>query len=234
MNNIDLEQFIIGLSKVYLQSPLGKVKLKDAVNFALHSQNLQVDDDFKLTVLQDEPKFKVGDYVVYCNEDVDLITGIEENGYRINNSGYIPFVCESDIRLWTIEDAKDGDVLAVEAIEEKYQYPFVAIYKERGLDFFNSYCSIGFDGKFYKGEAGHSTEKVHPANKIQRAILFSKMHDAGYEWDAGNKELIKKPLDDIELIMYDYLSSDTCGKLPKERMREIAINRARDIREKLK
>ena len=59
-----------------------------------------------------ESNFNVGDWVVYCNDDVDLITGIEENGYCINNSGYIPFICASDIRLWTIQDAKDGDVLA--------------------------------------------------------------------------------------------------------------------------
>ena len=61
-----------------------------------------------------EPKFRKGDWVVYCNDDVDLITGVEENGYSINNDGYIPFICESDVRLWTIQDAKDGDVLATD------------------------------------------------------------------------------------------------------------------------
>lgn len=135
-----------------------------------------------------EPKFKVGDWVVYCNEDVDLITGIEENGYCINNGGYIPFICASDIRLWTIQDAKDGDVLAIEPIDVDYPYPFVAIYKERGLDYFNSYCNVGFNGIFYINGSGHYIN-VHPATKEQRDLLFQKMKEASYEWDADKKEL---------------------------------------------
>ena len=92
---------------------------------------------------------------------------------------------------WTIQDAKDGDMLAVEPIEEKYQYPFVAIYKERGLDYFNSYCFISFGGKFYEGSTGHLIENIHPATKEQCDLLFSKMKEAGYKWDADKKELKK-------------------------------------------
>lgn len=134
-----------------------------------------------------EPKFKVGDWVVYCNDDVDLITGIEENGYCINNSGYIPFICASDIRLWTIQDAKDCDVLAWD--DSKCIALFKNIYDE---DSFNSYGFVGgCTGTFESRQSYHDIEGAHPATKEQRYLLFQKMHEAGYEWDAENKELIK-------------------------------------------
>ena len=133
-----------------------------------------------------ESNFKVGDWVVYF-DDVDLITGIEENGYCINNSGYIPFICSSDIRLWTIQDAKDGDVLAWD--DSKCIALFKNIYDE---DSFNSYGFVGCcTGTFESRQSYHDIEGAHPATKEQRDLLFQKMHEAGYEWDAENKELIK-------------------------------------------
>lgn len=137
-----------------------------------------------------EPNFKVGDWVVYCNDDVDLITGIEENGYCINNSGYIPFICESDIRLWTIQDAKDGDVLFTSSTASHETFIFKNI-DEKG----NAKCYFAYDSEdgFREGKyhfIGRAT-KCKPATKEQHDILFQKMHEAGYEWDAEKKELIK-------------------------------------------
>lgn len=135
-----------------------------------------------------ESKFKAGDWVVYCNEDVDLITGVEETGYIINKgSGYIPFVCEGEMRLWTIEDAKDGDVLA------DGDLPF--IFKK--IDAYNytyAYCGISLSGNFRiesDGELGEWTWMldIKPATKEQRELLFQKIKEAGYEWDAEKKEL---------------------------------------------
>ena len=137
-----------------------------------------------------EPNFKVGDWVVYCNDDVDLITGIEENGYCINNSGYIPFICESDIRLWTIQDAKDGDVLFTSSTASHETFIFKNI-DEKG----NAKCYFAYDSEdgFREGKyhfIGRVT-KCKPATKEQHDILFQKMKEAGYEWDAEKKELIK-------------------------------------------
>ena len=135
-----------------------------------------------------EPNFKVGDWVVYCNDDVDLITGIEENGYCINNSGYIPFICASDIRLWTIQDAKDGDIICSNQIivlfkqwEDDIDYNFVI-----------AHAGIDISGKLQITN-GHwlINNKSKPATKEQRNLLFQKMREAGYEWDAEKKELIK-------------------------------------------
>jgi hypothetical protein len=98
---------------------------------------------------------------------------------------------DSNARLWDItKDAKDGDVLAVES-ENDYPSPFIAIYKECGLNFFNSYCFISFDGKFNEGTTGHSIYYVHPATKEQRDTLMKAMADAGYTFDFEKKELKK-------------------------------------------
>lgn len=137
-----------------------------------------------------EPNFKVGDWVVYCNDDVDLITGIEENGYCINNSGYIPFICASDIRLWTIQDVKDGDVLFTSSTASHETFIFKNI-DEKG----NAKCYFAYDSEdgFREGKyhfIGRVT-KCKPATKEQHDILFQKMKEAGYEWDAEKKELIK-------------------------------------------
>lgn len=145
-----------------------------------------------------ESKFKIGDWVVYCNEVVVLITGIKDNGYIINKSGYIPFTCQGNMRLWTIQDAKDGDVLAYEND--------IVIFKENtynpedksGCMFV--YCSCN---NFY--EIGGINPIVYkPATKKQRDLLFQKMKEAGYEWDVDKKELKKiEQKDDGELTEFE-------------------------------
>ena len=137
-----------------------------------------------------ESKFHEGDWVVYDGW-ITKILKVTHDGYVNNKQGFIPKEREDCMRLWDItKDAKDGDVLAVE-LGNDYPSPFIAIYKERGLDFFNSHCFVAFDGKFYVGENGHSTEDIHPATKEQRDTLEKAMADAGYEWNAEKKELKK-------------------------------------------
>ena len=142
-----------------------------------------------------EPKFKDGDWIVY-KDTVWKVCNISLLNYyellKINNEVSTRLIedVDSNAHLWTIQDAKDGDVLAVEPIEG-YYLPFIAIYKEGGFDFFNSHCFIGFDGIFYNGDTGHSIDNIHPATKEQCDLLFQKMKEAGYEWDAEKKELKK-------------------------------------------
>lgn len=146
-----------------------------------------------------ESNFKVGDWVVYCNDDVDLITGIEENGYCINNSGYIQFICASDIRLWTIQDAKDGDVLhstgwhndCIFIFNRLDNWKFDKQNGDRAVA--TGYCclSISADKMEFciQGPDCVEVNTIKPATKIQHDLLFKKMKEAGYEWDAEKKEL---------------------------------------------
>ena len=174
-------------------------------------------DGYKVVV----PKFHEGDWVIDSQGLTHQIERVVENvtthtfGYDIVGGEYFNDNVEG-IRLWNIQDAKPGDVLAIEPIDG-YQYPFVAIYKERGLDYFNSYCMIAFNGTFYIDECGHRTN-VHPATKEQCDILFEKMKEAGYEWDAEKKELKidypdNLPKDNWELI-HEFV--EKFGRIPKD------------------
>ena len=140
-----------------------------------------------------EPKFHKGDWVVYCNDDVDLITGVEENGYCINNGGYIPFVCENEMRLWDITDAKVGDVLVSESTCGLGTW--YCIFKSLdGDESMTVYCYLARDGRFEtKKELCFDKDPYNtkPATKEQRNTLFVKMKDAGYTFDFDKKELKK-------------------------------------------
>lgn len=100
---------------------------------------------------------------------------------------------DEQFHSFTIKDAKDGDILAEDLLEGDSS-SFVAIYKkqtEEDFGDFDSYCFVGFDGKFYEGENGHCLVELHPATKEQRDLLFTKMKEADYEWSEETHELKK-------------------------------------------
>ena len=139
-----------------------------------------------------EPKFKVGDWVIDKQDIVHQIANVVENvtnhtyGYDTVDGGYFNDNTEG-VRFWTIQDAKDGDVLATDdggicvfdgTIEEG-KYPF-------------AHCGLtryGFET--YDGKLPFTHDDVHPATKEQRDLLFTKMKEDGYEWDVYNKVLRK-------------------------------------------
>ena len=134
-----------------------------------------------------KPKFHEGDWVVdnksgITQQVLDFRGGIYTCTY---NSFTID--CESNYHLWTIKDAKNGDVLqlgTVTAIFKKY------IGQEKCI----CYCSIDEDGVFEipieDGEDNiYGCTNTTPATKEQRALLFAKMEEAGYEYNLNKKEL---------------------------------------------
>ena len=142
-----------------------------------------------------EPKFKVGDYIVsdYC---MGRVVEITNDAYLLDTEQGIPFSCRS-IRLWDItKDAKDGDVLVVPSIEGSEHSEQIFIFKEiKDRDYVKNaveyYCRV-FDNEFWlneRGFMGQSDDYFVPATKEQRDLLFKKMKDANYRWDAEKKEL---------------------------------------------
>ena len=141
-----------------------------------------------------EPKFKVGDFVIYNRfgkNKLYNIVKINERGYYVNMddvpNGILDFKDEVFMHLWTIQDAKDGDVLA------DGNLPFI-IKKIDANKYSYAYCGISVDSGFKiesDGESGEWTwmQDIKPATKEQRDTLLAKMHEAGYEWDAEKKEL---------------------------------------------
>ena len=93
------------------------------------------------------------------------------------------------MHLWTIQDARDGDVIF-------YDEGWICIFKCIHGIWYSSYCFITDDGEFHTGYERHAVDSTihgnaHPATKEQRDLLFQKIKEAGYEWDTDKKELKK-------------------------------------------
>lgn len=135
-----------------------------------------------------EPKFKVGDWVVDKNGVIKQILSYKNGVYKHTN-GYSSKIFEDDWRIWDItKDAKDGDVLST----PNYIYIFNSIDKETETVAF--YCLINkSDERFSFGDYRIHDEILNstPATKEQYDLLFSKMKEASYEWNAEKKELKK-------------------------------------------
>ncbi len=147
-----------------------------------------------------EPKFKVGDWVARKDNQnfssgnkFAKITEIDKGKCWFETRTWIE---TKNLILWTINDAKDGDVLALEWKDE-YQWQKIVIFKslnETGVEgygntFKNNKLAFKEDVPYYSKTW---TKLLHPATKEQRDLLFQKMKEAGYVWDAEKKELIKK------------------------------------------
>lgn len=157
-----------------------------------------------------EPKFKEGDWVidkqgiVHQIADVVEIVNYHYYGYDIVGGGYFNDNTEG-VRRWTIQDAKDGDVLAVDWYEGDDSWEKIIIFKKyhnKGIEgLINAPCVEGYGNTFKNRKMAFDvevpyfsktwTDNLHPATKEQRDTLFKKMEEAGYEWDVENKVLKK-------------------------------------------
>ena len=136
-----------------------------------------------------EPKFKIGDFIVndYC---MGRIVEITNDAYLLDTEQGIPFSSHS-IRLWDItKDAKDGDVLVA---SDKSLFIYDGSINENGSAGFHIAFTEDMDIILNSDDGCGWEEKdsCHPATKEQRNTLFTKMKEAGYEWDAENKKLKK-------------------------------------------
>lgn len=138
-----------------------------------------------------EPKFKAGDWIIF-NGITLYINEVVKGYYRTISKGGIPNSYDWDIdnaaRLWTLQDAKNGDVLY-------FSNETIVIFKDLyNKDTFHSYCHIEngtFDVDTDELPDWWEAEGFHPATKQQCDILFAKMKEAGYRWDTDNKKPIK-------------------------------------------
>ena len=143
-----------------------------------------------------ESKFNVGDWVTcdkYGAKDIDKIVKFD-NDKVIFESGEWLYINQlnEDYKLWTIHDAKPGDVLVWD--NSKCITLFKNIYDKESFNSYGfvGYCTESFESRLYY----HDIEGAHPATKEQRDILFAKMKKAGYEWDTEKKILSKRVIDE--------------------------------------
>ena len=144
-----------------------------------------------------KPKFNVGDWIIHDIGDGRVtppfqIIEMTNKSYVLDNGECFYFSDTEELyRKWTIEDAKDGDVLRLGYV--------IAIFKKYiGQEKCICYCSFCDNGEVFEIPIENGEDNVYgctdttPATKEQRDLLFAKIHESGYEWDADKRELTKE------------------------------------------
>ena len=159
---------------------------------------------------KDEPKFKVGDWVVYCGKTCK-ITGLNNGIFTITNQdgsyffNQVKSTMEPVFHHWTIQDAKDGDVLSFNDGHGNDSIELIKSITDNKIEFW--FCLTNgdryevFDG-FIPYTNLVSREDATPATKEQCDFLFQEMHEAGYKWDAEKKELKQEEVDNLHNYLY--------------------------------
>lgn len=150
-----------------------------------------------------KPKIKVGDWVVqrdlsdfYSGDKFAQITNIDDEGNYWLDCG--TWITGREIRLWTIYDAKDGDVLVSpyqRGIEDKEEIFIFKCIGNRGYidNCIEYYCNVN-EGEFYVNKTSYmdtTSSPLYPATHEQREFLFKKMKKAGYKWDYEKKQILR-------------------------------------------
>ena len=158
-----------------------------------------------------EQKFQVGQYITDGHDSGQIIE-VDCHCYKIldftgNTNIIIPFTLQDNYHLWTIQDAKDGDVLALSWLEDKNLFEKIVIFKKyhnEGVDgLYSMPCVEGYGNTFMNGKMLFTDEKVpyfsktwtcnlQPATKEQRDRLFQRIKEAGYKWNVESKTLEEK------------------------------------------
>lgn len=187
-------------------------KYNEIINDCLYSESNPTDNI--------KTKFNIGDWVIWDNKISCYIDNIYQGKeflmYTITdtnnmNRSYSVKSFENNARLWTLTDAKPGDILA-------FDDDTIVIFKDLyNSSTFHSYCHIE-DGLFNisKDEMPDWWEgkEFHPATKEQRDIFLQKMKESGYTWDDKNKELKKYEQNHTWSHEDDVMVHDILGLLP--------------------
>ena len=136
-----------------------------------------------------EPKFNLYDWVVSHYNHVAYIKAIDEKNYFLScDNGSceklsIEYV-DRNWRLWTIKDAKEGDVL--------YSPFHHLIWIYRDSEHYHVCVNMNYTTQniAINGLIGIPKD-VRPATKDEQTILFERIKEDGCEWNAEKKELNK-------------------------------------------
>ena len=191
LDNPRVQELAKRLCSEYAQKLYNHSVLSNSSN---NGKNEQKSDD------KVEPKFKVGDWIISSVLGTARIIGVNNsNKYQLeyidgkqkfSSIDYVNYAYDK----WTIQDAKDGDVL----VHSSFMFDdFIFIYNNTSI--LQAYCYYSSErNRFIIEDRGHhcpwNMQEVTPATKEQRDVLMKAMNDAGYEWDAEKKELNTKKI----------------------------------------
>lgn len=151
-----------------------------------------------------EPKFRNGQWIIW--QDKCYKVNYDGCGYELVDQNGLSTSLEygtvdENAHLWDItRDAKDGDVLTCYSDIKGQPIEQTGIIKQyvgrHGgcSNSFKAHFGVDWDNNVViEGYMGSSN--IYPSTKEQRELLFKKMKEARYEWDAETKEL--KELEEI-------------------------------------
>ena len=181
------------------------------------SDNSNIEKNEQKSSGEIEPKFKVGNWYQCTKNFVGKGVIFDRNtAYYCAQEGCLQdeYGCHIAIvkdlydrfKLWTIQDAKDGDILSISWWEDEDLWEKIVIFKKYHSDgvkgLYSTPCVEGYGNTFKNGKLAFKEEvpyysrtwtcKLHLATREQRDTLIKAMDDAGYKWDAEKKELNKK------------------------------------------
>ena len=161
-----------------------------------------------------EPKFHEGDWVIYKNDICQIVKREEGCNKLVTNFGIEKELVNernlSTARFWTIQDAKDGNVLYFNDGHGNDCIELIKSITDKKIEFW--FClTNGNRYEVFDGITPYtnlvSREDATPATKEQRDLLFQKIKEAGYEWNAEKKELKKIESYSLRSIIKDEPSS---------------------------
>ena len=190
-----------------LNGKVGSIKLRNLDLFKSHP-------NYKELELPVQPKFKVGDWITN-GTFIHCIVSIVDGFYYFYGGGYLDFgKIDGYYHLWTIADAKEGDVLAINWHEDNDSWEKIIIFKNyhakgvKGLT--KEPCVEGYGNTFKNGKLAINekvpyysktwTHNLQPATKEQRDLLFQKMKEAGYKWTAADNGKVQEIINALEFI----------------------------------
>lgn len=142
---------------------------------------------------KDDHKFKEDDWVITNDGDkIRHILEVSPGGYTSDQGWLSKDTYEGMFRLWTIQDAKPGDILSWD--NERYTIIFKELENQKTIVAYCSYNS--HDDSFVV--SGYNTRfdidlKFRPASEGARKALLKKIVDSNYHWDPDSLELSKMP-----------------------------------------
>ena len=161
--------------------------------------------------VDNKPKFKVGNWIVQESVGVYKVTEIWDSWYEVIDSHELHYSIGFDqeymCHLWTIQDAKPGDVLHAIGQHTYCIFIFNRLdndVSDRDRVFATGYCCLDItaDKMEFCVQGPDSIEvsdvNVKPATKIQGGLLFQKMKEAGYDWFPNIKEIHKIGKEEVE------------------------------------
>ena len=142
-----------------------------------------------------EPKFKVGDFIVSdicCGKVIE----VTDYAYLLDTGQGLPFTYDYRAHIWTINDAKDGDILCYETDELEWILIFKDIIPASSVaphDLLRYHAFLS-DNEVYGSDviamiSDDADYYFSPATKEQRDMLFNKLREAGAKWDSEKKQL---------------------------------------------